>query len=159
MRLSTNLMLSEVIRSESAKRGGISNAPSQPHLKNLVTIATNVFQPIRDHFGVPIHISSGYRSPELNRLVGGSTSSQHSSGEALDIDMDGTAHPVTNKMVFDFILNNLEFDQLIWEFGSAQNPDWVHVSYKANGPQRKQVLRAVKKGGRTIYEPYTKSAS
>jgi len=154
MRLSQNLMLSEVIRSETAKRNGISNMPSAAHMENLKIIANEIFQPIRDHFGVPIHISSGYRSPELNKRVGGSTTSQHSSGEALDIDMDGSVHKVTNKMIFDFILNNLNFDQLIWEFGTSNNPDWVHVSYKAKGTQRKQVLRAVTRNGKTVYEPF-----
>jgi zinc D-Ala-D-Ala carboxypeptidase len=155
MRLSENLLLSEVIRSESAKRLGIDNMPKGEHLINLKLLAKNIFQPIRDHFKVPIHISSGYRSPALNSAVKGSLTSQHCSGEALDIDMDGSPHGVTNKMVFDYIKDNLNFDQLIWEFGTPANPDWVHVSYSASGKQRKQVLRAVKVKGKTIYQAYT----
>ena len=154
MKLSENLDLVELTRSESAKRAGISNAPTTEHIENMKKLAINVFQPIREHFGVPIFISSGYRSKALNTKIGGSSTSQHSSGEAIDIDMDGSSSGVTNKEVFDFIKDNLEFDQLIWEFGSKNNPDWVHVSYESTGRQRKQVLRAVKKNGTTKYENY-----
>ena len=115
-------------------------------------LAENVFQPIREHFGVPIHLSSGYRSAALNKAVGGSSSSQHCTGEAIDIDMDGTT--ITNAQIFNYIKDNLNFDQLIWEFGTDNNPDWVHVSYESTGKQRKQVLRAVKQGGKTSYVPY-----
>jgi NADH dehydrogenase FAD-containing subunit len=148
MQLSKNLSLAEVLRSESAKRNGISNNPTKEHLANLVSIALNVFQPIRDHFLVPIHISSGYRSVALNKAVGGSNTSQHSKGQALDIDMDGTK--ITNKQIFDFIKDNIEFDQLIGEFGTDKNPDWVHVSY-AKGKNRKQILKAVRRNGKTSY--------
>lgn len=152
MQLSKNLALAEVMRSETAKRKGISNMPTAAHIENFVKLAENVFQPIREHFGVPIHISSGYRSAALNKAVGGSLSSQHCSGEAIDIDMDGTS--ITNKQVFDFIRENVNFDQMIWEFGTDSNPDWVHVSYESTGKQRKQVLKAVKQGGKTVYLPY-----
>ena len=154
MKLSEHLDLAEVVKSDSAKRKGISNMPTPEHIENFKKLAVNVFEPIRKHFGVPIHISSGYRSKELNAVIGGSLTSQHCSGEAIDIDMDGSAHGVTNKMVFDFIKNNLSFDQMIFEFGTKDAPDWVHVSYESTGKQRKQVLRAVKQGGATKYEPY-----
>lgn len=154
MKLSNNLDLGELTRSESAKRAGISNKPTAEHIENMKNLANNIFQPIREHFDVPIFISSGYRSKELNTKVGGSTTSQHSSGEAIDIDMDGSSSGVTNKEVFDFIKDNLDFDQLIWEFGSKKNPDWVHVSYESTGKQRKQILRAVKVKGVTKYEKY-----
>lgn len=154
MKISEHLDLSELIRSESAKRRGISNMPTEAHIANLKLLAEKVFEPIRNNFRCPIHISSGYRSAELNKAVGGATTSQHSSGEAIDIDMDGSPNGVTNKMVFDFIFKNLEFDQLIWEFGSAENPDWVHVSYESTGKQRKQVLKAYKENGKTKYKPY-----
>jgi hypothetical protein len=154
MKLSEHLDLAEVIKSDTAKRSGISNMPTQEHLENFKKLAVNVFEPIRKHFGVPIHISSGYRSKALNTAIKGSLSSQHCSGEAIDIDMDGSAHGVTNKMIFDFIKNNLSFDQLIFEFGTKDAPDWVHVSWESTGKQRKQVLRAVKQGGATKYEPY-----
>jgi D-alanyl-D-alanine dipeptidase len=152
MQLSKNLSLAEVIRSETAKRKGISNMPTPEHIENFKKLALNIFQPIREHFGVPIHISSGYRSKELNTAIGGATSSQHSSGEAIDIDMDGSASGVTNKQIFDFAKNNLNFDQLIWEFGTDSNPDWVHISYESSGKQRKQILKAIKDGGRTSYK-------
>ena len=152
MQLSENLSLAEVIRSETAKRNGISNKPTPRHLENLKIIAGSIFQPIRNFFHRAIHLSSGYSSEELNAFIKGSKSSQHCTGEALDIDMDGTE--VTNKEVFDYIKDNLEFDQLIWEFGTNDNPDWVHVSYKASGKQRKQVLKATKVKGKTVYVPY-----
>jgi hypothetical protein len=152
MQLSKNLALAEVTRSETAKRKGISNMPTPEHLENFKKLAENVFQPIREHFGVPIHISSGYRSKALNTAVGGSLSSQHCTGEAIDIDMDGTA--ITNAEIFNFIKDNLNFDQMIWEFGTDTNPDWVHVSYESTGKQRKQILVAKRVGGKTTYVPY-----
>jgi zinc D-Ala-D-Ala carboxypeptidase len=154
MKLSKHLSLAEVTRSETAKRLGISNEPMAEHLENFKLLAENVFEPIREHFKVPIHISSGYRSKALNTAIKGSLSSQHCIGEAIDIDMDGSANGVTNTMVFNFIKDNLDFDQMIWEFGNSDKPDWVHVSYKANGKQRKQILRAVKSAGKTSYIPY-----
>jgi hypothetical protein len=153
MQLSKNLALSEVTRSETAKRRGISNMPTPEHIENFKLLAEKVFQPIRDHFGVPIRISSGYRSKELNTAIGGSLSSQHCQGEAIDIDMDGTT--VTNAEIFNYIKDNLNFDQLIWEFGTDTNPDWVHVSYDSSGKQRKQILKAKRAaGGKTTYVPY-----
>ena len=154
MKLSEHLDLAEVTRSETAKRKGISNEPTPEHLENFKKLAQNIFEPIRKHFGVPIHISSGYRSKALNTAIGGSLTSQHCSGEAIDIDMDGSSNGVTNKMVFEFIKANLNFDQLIWEFGTKDAPDWVHVSFETTGKQRKQILRAVKSGGKTAYQTY-----
>jgi hypothetical protein len=155
MQLSTNLSLAEVTRSETAKRKGISNMPTPEHIENFKKLAVNIFQPIREHFGKPILISSGYRSAELNKAIGGSSSSsQHCSGEAIDIDMDGT--DITNAQIFNYIKENLNFDQMIWEFGTDTNPDWVHVSFAANRSQRKQILVAKKVNGKTTYIPYSK---
>jgi zinc D-Ala-D-Ala carboxypeptidase len=154
MKLSEHLDLSEVIRSESAKRNGISNMPTEAHIANFKLLAEKVFEPIRNHFRCPIHISSGYRSLELNKCIGGAATSQHCSGEAIDIDMDGSPNNVTNKMIFNYIKDNLEFDQMIWEFGNDSNPDWVHVSYESTGKQRKQVLKAYKESGKTHYKTY-----
>jgi zinc D-Ala-D-Ala carboxypeptidase len=151
MQISKHLSLAEVSRSETAKRRGISNTPTAEHLENFKKLAENIFEPIREHFGVPIHISSGYRSKELNSAINGSLSSQHCTGEAIDIDMDGSTNGVSNKMVFDFIKDNLDFDQLIWEFGNDSNPDWVHVSYETSRKQRKQVLKAIRVNGATKY--------
>lgn len=154
MKISEHLDLSEVTRSETAKRKGISNEPTAEHLENFKKLAENIFEPIRNHFNVPIHISSGYRSKELNTAIGGSLTSQHCKGQAIDIDMDGSSNGVTNKMVFEFIKSTLNFDQLIWEFGNDSNPDWVHVSFEPTGKQRKQILKATKVGGATKYSPY-----
>ena len=128
--------------------------PTPEHIENFKLLAEKVFQPIREHFGVPIHISSGYRSKALNTAVGGSLSSQHCSGEAIDIDMDGTS--VTNAQIFNYIKDNLNFDQMICEFGTDSNPDWVHVSYESTGKQRKQILKAVKSAKGSAYLPYKK---
>ena len=152
MKLSTHLDLSEVIRSDSAKRNGISNMPTEEHIANFMLLAEKIFEPIREHFGVPIRISSGYRSKELNAKIGGSSSSQHCKGQAVDLDQDGSTNGVSNADVFNYIKDNLPFDQLIWEFGNEDNPDWVHVSYVPNG--RKQILKAFKMNGTTKYFPY-----
>ena len=152
MQLSKHLSLAEITRSETAKRNGISNMPTEEHLNNFKLLAEKVFEPIREHFKVPIHISSGYRSKALNTAIKGSLSSQHCSGEAIDIDMDGTS--ITNAQIFNYIKDNLIFDQLIWEFGTDKNPDWVHVSYESTGKQRKQILKALKVNGKTSYAPY-----
>jgi len=154
MKLSEHLNLSEVTKSDTAKRKGISNEPTPEHLENFKKLAENIFEPIRKHFNQPIFISSGYRSKELNTAIGGSLTSQHCSGEAIDIDMDGRSNTVTNKAVFDYIKGNLNFDQLIWEFGTDSNPDWVHVSYESTGRQRKQFLKAFRVNGNTTYKPF-----
>ena len=153
MKLSKYVSLAEVTRSDTAKRKGISNEPTPEHLENLKTICEDVFDKVREHFGVPIYISSGYRSAALNKAIGGSSTSDHNNGRALDLDQDGHGNGVTNMDVFKFIKDNLEFDQLIYEFGTDKNPDWVHVGYR-NGANRKQVLRAIKEGGKTKYVPY-----
>lgn len=150
MKISPNLNLAEITRSDTAKRHGIDNTPTAEHLENFKLLADKVFEPIREHFKTPIFISSGYRSKELNAFIKGSTSSQHCTGQAIDIDMDGSNGEVTNRMVFDFIKNKLDFDQLIWEFGTDFNPDWVHVSY-VKGKNRKQKLKAIRTSGKTTY--------
>ena len=149
MEISANLTLKEVSKSLTATRRGIDNEPQGEHLTNLIKLANNVFQPIREHFGKPIFVSSGYRSDKLNKAIGGSATSQHCKGEALDLDNDGRGYP-SNADIFWYIYDHLDFDQLIFEFGSMENPSWVHVSYKSEG-NRKQVLRASKSNGRTIY--------
>jgi hypothetical protein len=154
MQLSRNLSLREVTKSNTAIKYGIDNSPSEVHLRSLKEIAVKVFQPIRDHFDKPIHVTSGYRSPELNSKIGGSRTSSHCSGEALDLDADLTKG-LTNREIFDFIRKNLEFDQLIYEFGNEFEPDWVHVSYDRNG-NRNQILVAYRTDQGTRYKPYGK---
>lgn len=151
MKLSPNLTLAEVIKSQTAIRKGIDNTPTEEHLVALMAIARDVFQPVRDHFATPIAVTSGYRSPELNKAIKGSKTSQHTKGEALDLDAD-VFGGLTNKELFDYIREHLTYDQLIYEFSNPDGtPAWVHVSYKADGPNRMEVLKAEKKGGRTIY--------
>ena len=112
-----------------------------------------MFQPIRNAFKCPIYVSSGYRSEELNRAIGGSIRSQHVQGRALDLDAD-VFGGCTNGEIFQYILNNLTFDQLIWEFGDQDNPDWVHVSYVRDGVNRGRCLKACRdEKGKVYYEP------
>jgi zinc D-Ala-D-Ala carboxypeptidase len=155
MKLSKNLSLAEVTKSTTAKRLGIDNTPDDWTTENLRQVAINIFQPLRDSFKCPIYVSSGYRSPELNTAIGGSVRSQHVEGRALDLDADVFGN-CTNSQIFQYIKNNLEFDQLIWEFGDENNPDWVHVSYVYDGINRKRCLRAYKDdNGSTSYTVIT----
>lgn len=153
MNLSKNLSLREVIKSNTATKYGIDNNPSPKHLENLKQLAEKVFQPCREYFGKAIFISSGYRSDALNDRIGGSKTSQHSTGQALDLDCD-VYGGMTNGELFDYLRANVVYDQLIWEFGDTANPDWVHISYKSGGGNRKQVLKAMKIGGSTTYAYY-----
>lgn len=151
MKISAHFALAEFTRSESAKRHGVSNDPTPEHLENLKVLCEKVLEPIRMKFG-PINISSGYRSKALNHYIGGSLKSQHCEAKAADIDQDGMGG-ASNTEIFNYIKDTLDFDQLIWEFGDNNKPDWVHVSYNA-GKNRKQVLRALKVNGKTAYAPY-----
>jgi hypothetical protein len=144
MKLTAHFALAEFTRSESAKRHGVPNEPTPEHLKNLIVLCEKVLEPIRIKFG-PINISSGYRSKTLNHYIGGSLNSQHCEAKACDIDMDGMGG-ATNKEIFEYIKNELEFDQLINEFNYA----WVHVSYNL-GKNRRQVLDALKVNNKTVY--------
>ena len=152
MKLSAHFALGEFTRSESAKREGLDNTPTPEHLENLKTLCEKVLEPIRLKYG-SINISSGYRGKMLNHFIGGSVSSDHCVGRAADIDMDDTGSGVTNKEIFDYIKDNLDYDQLIWEFGTKEKPDWVHVGYRLNA-NRKQTLRATKVNGKSHYSPY-----
>jgi len=152
MKLSDNLTLSEVTKSLTAKRLGINNEPDDWVTENLRQVAINIFQPVRECLGVPIYVSSGYRSPELNKAIGGSKRSQHMEGRALDLDAD-VYGKCTNADIFNYIRENLEFDQLIWEFGDQDNPDWVHVSFVYDGLNRGRCLKACRDDqGKVYYE-------
>jgi len=152
MKLSKNLSLAEVTKSTTAKRLGIDNTPDEWATENLRQIAVNVFQPVRDAFKCPIYVSSGYRGPELNRAIGGSQRSQHMEGRALDLDAD-VFGSCTNAQIFNWIRENLEFDQMVWEFGDSDNPDWVHVSFVYDGVNRKRCLKACRDDdGKVFYE-------
>jgi zinc D-Ala-D-Ala carboxypeptidase len=150
--ISKYLTLKESTRSATAEKLGIPNIPTPEHLVNMKRIGREIFDKVRDHIGGPLYASSFYRSPEINKRIGGAQTSEHMSGEAIDIT---TKHFKfgTNKQVFDYIKDNLDYNQLIWEFGNDQEPDWVHVSLKKDN-NRKQVLRAIKENGKTRYIPY-----
>ena len=151
-KISKYVSYKEVTHSNQATALKIGNTPNAEQLGNLKLVCTNIFDKVREHFVKPIGISSGFRSIELNTRIGGSKSSQHMQGKALDIDGD-IFGCTNNKDIFDYIRNNCTFDQLIWEFGSENAPSWVHVSFNKDG-NRGQILRAVKSGGRTVYQPF-----
>ena len=147
MRLSKNFTLSEITKSNTAKRLGINNAPDKEHLKNMQVLIRDLIQPMRDALG-PIRISSGYRNPQLNRAIGGSTKSQHCKGQALDLQFWEKGE-MCNKKIYDWVLKSgIEFDQMINEFDYA----WIHISLKSSN-NRKMVLEAYKdKDGDTAYK-------
>lgn len=149
MKLTENLSLAEVTKSATAIRKGITNTPSATHLIALKEVSKNIFQPCREHFGKPLAVTSGYRSEALNEAINGSKNSQHSKGEALDLDAD-VFGGFSNAELFNYIKDHLDFDQLIWEFGNNNNPAWVHCSYKTQG-NRNEVLIAIKTNGKTTY--------
>ena len=152
--ISKNVTYAEAVKSQTAERLGIQNIPDAAKLKNMQRIAAAIFEPVRrDVAGnKPLSVTSFFRSEDTNAAAGGTPLSQHCKGEAMDIDADVFGNG-TNAQIFDYIQNNLEFDQLIWEFGDTRNPAWVHVSLKAKN-NRKQTLRSLKRKGRTIYEPF-----
>ena len=153
MKLSDNLSLAEATKSVTALRNGIANTPTVEHLIALKEVAKNIFQPCRNHFGKPLAVTSGYRSEELNDLIGGSKKSQHSKGEALDLDAQ-VFGGFTNRELFLFIKDHLTFDQLIGEFPDDMGEfAWVHYSYKAEG-NRGEVLVAYKENGKTRYKKW-----
>ena len=149
MRISKHISYKEATQSQTAVRKGINNDPDAYQLQNMQVLAEKIFEPLREHFGVPIAINSFFRSQKLNKAIGGATGSQHTQGRAIDVD--DTLGGVSNKQMFDWIRENLNFDQLIWEFGNDNNPDWVHISYVSESENRKRVLRASRKNGKTIY--------
>lgn len=136
--------------SRTATRLGIDNKPNEKQLQNMVTVAEEIFEPLRTWVGGPIKINSFFRSPELNKAIGGSSKSQHCHGQAMDID--DTFGRATNAEMFDFIKENLDFDQMIWEFGNNENPNWVHVSYVSPAENRKRCLKAYKENKITKYK-------
>jgi len=148
MKLSENFSLSEYTKSQTATRKGINNTPGEDHLAAAKALFENVVQKVRDHFG-PTIITSGYRSPALNEAIGGSATSQHSKGQAADLEVPG----VSTAEVCEWIAANTDFDQLILEFYTPgdTNSGWVHVSYKADGSNRNQTLTAAKVNGKTEY--------
>lgn len=147
--ISKYITYSEATKSNTAIKNNIDNTPNAVQLAAMKAVGINVFDKVRSHFNKPIGVSSFFRSEKLNKKVGGSSASDHKDGEAIDIDAD-IFGGVTNKEIFEYIKNNLEFDKMIWEFGNDNEPAWVHVSY-VKGKNRKLCLKAVKVNGKTKY--------
>jgi hypothetical protein len=148
MLLSKSFTLNELTKSQEATRLGIDNTPNEEHILNLKLLCENVLQPIRDFYGMPLSVSSGYRSAALCEAIGSSSKSQHTKGQAADFEIFGVA----NKDLADFVVKNLDYDQCILEFWNENEPNsgWVHCSFNALG-NRKQFLKAEKLNGRVVY--------
>ena len=144
MNLSAHVTLAEFQDSSTATTHGINNQMNESQIASAKLLCENVFEPLRIHLNTPIQISSGFRSLQVNKMIGGAKTSQHTKGEAMDLQIGAKG--------FNFIKDKLDFDQLIWEFGNDENPSWVHVSFSSKN--RKQVLKATKKNGKTIYSNY-----
>jgi len=149
-KISKHVSYKEGVRSNTATRLDIDNTPSSYELSNMGILADNLFEPLRKWASGPIKINSFYRSPKLNTAIGGSKSSQHCQGRAIDID-DTFGHK-TNAEMFNYIKENLSFDQIIWEFGDNNNPDWVHVSYVSESENRGRALLVKKVKGKNTYQ-------
>ena len=150
MGISKHISNKEGVYSRTALRLGIENKPNEKQLANMKLLAEEVFEPLRAYVGGPIKINSFFRSPELNKAIGGSGKSQHCHGQA--IDLDDTFGRCTNAEMYEFIKKHLDFDQMIWEFGDDENPDWVHVSYVSKKQNRNRCLQAYKENGKTKYK-------
>ena len=150
MNISKHISYKEAVYSRTAQRRDIYNHPENDQADNMRLIAEEVFEPLRAWVGGPIKINSFFRSPDLNKAIGGSGKSQHCHGQA--IDLDDTFGRATNAEMFDFIKQHLDFDQIIWEFGDEDNPDWVHVSYVSPEDNRKRCLKAYKQNNKTKYK-------
>jgi zinc D-Ala-D-Ala carboxypeptidase len=132
---------------------GLPNVPTDKEIAAMQLVAQKVFDKVREYFGYALGVNSFFRCEAVNKAVGGAVNSEHVLGQAIDID--GKIGGITNRSIFDYIKDHLEFNQLIFEGGTQDEPAWVHVSYSANG-NKKQVLRMIKENGKTKYIPYEK---
>jgi len=148
--ISKHVSYKEGVYSNTAIRRGIDNTPNDEQLNNMELVANEVFEPLRAWVDGPIKINSFFRSPDLNTAIGGSHKSQHCKGQAMDID--DVFNKATNAEMYHFIKENLDFDQIIWEFGNDDNPDWVHVSYVSEEKNRRRCLKAYREKGKTKYK-------
>ena len=148
--ISKHISYKEGVHSNTALRRGIENIPNEEQLANMKLIAEKIFEPLRSYVGGPIKINSFFRCPELNTAIGGSKTSQHCKGQAMDID--DTFGRCTNAEMYEFIKEHLDFDQMIWEFGDNDNPNWVHISYVSEKENRNRCLKAYKENGKTKYK-------
>ena len=149
-RISKHVSYREGVRSRTADRLGLENIPNTEQLKCMKSIAEDVFEPLRAYVGGPIKINSFFRGEPVNTAIGGSKYSQHMKGQAMDID--DTFGRMTNAEMYHFIKDHLDFDQLIWEFGDEDNPNWIHVSYVTHRENRKKLTVALKRDGKVVYE-------
>ena len=147
--ISKHISDKEGVYSTTATRRGIDNVPNEEQKACMELVALEIFEPLRDWVGGPIKINSFFRSPELNTAIGGSSKSQHCRGQA--IDLDDTFGKCTNSEMYHWIKEHLDFDQMIWEFGDDNNPDWVHVSYVSQSENRNRCLKASRVDGKTTY--------
>ena len=148
-KISKHVSYKEGVRSRTADRRGLDNTPNESQLKCMKEIAEGLFEPLREWVGGPIKINSFFRGEPVNTAIGGSKYSQHMKGQAIDID-DTFGHK-TNAEMYHYIKDNLDFDQLIWEFGDDKNPNWIHVSYVTHRENRKKLTIAKKVNGKTKY--------
>ena len=148
--ISKHISYKEGTHSITAIRKGIDNEPNEEQLANMKLVAEKVFEPLRIFINGPIKVNSFFRSPDLNKAIGGSTKSQHCKGQAIDID--DTYGKATNAEMYWWIKENLDFDQMIWEFGNNDNPDWVHISYVSPDKNRNRCLKAYREDGKTKYK-------
>ena len=150
MKISDHITYAEAIHSNTAKRRGIDNTPNPTQVENMKLTAEKIFEPLRKFVGGPIKVNSFFRSPELNTKIGGSKTSQHCKGQAIDID-DVFGYK-TNAEMYNWIKENLDFDQMIWEFGTDMNPNWIHISYVSEEDNRNRCLKAYKDDRKTKYK-------
>ncbi len=150
MKISDHITYAEAIHSNTAKRKGIDNTPSEAQVTAMKLLAEKVFEPLRKWVGGPIKVNSYFRSEALNESIGGASSSQHCKGQAIDID--DVYGRKTNADMYHWIQQNLDYDQMIWEFGTDMQPNWIHVSYVSEEKNRNKCLKAYKEHGRTKYK-------
>jgi len=148
--ISKHISLKEGVFSQTATRRDLDNTPNEEQLENMKLIGEKVFEPLREWVGGPIKINSFFRGLPLNTAIGGAKSSQHMKGQAMDID-DTFGH-ATNAEMYKWVKENLDFDQMIWEFGTDKNPNWVHISYVSPEKNRNRCLLAYKEKGRSKYK-------
>ena len=148
-KISKHISYKEAVKSNTAMRLNIDNTPGAYEITNMNGIAHNIFEPLREWVGGPIKINSFFRCVELNKAIGGSSKSQHCQGRAIDID--DTYGYKTNAEMYEWIKENLDFDQMIWEFGTEKNPDWVHISYVSPNENRNRCLKAERVNGKAVY--------
>jgi len=146
--ISEHISFKEATYSQTASKLKIKNVPTESHIKTMQVTAEKVFQPLREWAEHPIRINSFYRSADLCEAIKSSRTSQHTKGQAIDLSTMGEK---TNADLFNYIKDNLDFDQLIWEFGSDDEPKWIHVSYVSKKANRNRILRAKYKGSSVYY--------